>query len=229
MLNFNRNIHKDSAQQIKISDNLKKNLTYLIKKYDIDNDALAKCTGIASSTIASLRSRAGNPTILTLQALADFFNISIDHLINQDCSALDLNAQSQKDDLSKSSVLVPIIHIEQVINWPFAIDKKLNSNFFVNTNNDINNLCFALRLNSEVLMPFYQKNTVFIVDPNKEPVDGNIVVVALDEGNKVTFRQLFIDAQDYYFKPINHEFGGMQLASDFKIYGVVVRALQNFQ
>jgi SOS-response transcriptional repressor LexA len=228
VLNCKQNaIAAEQLQKANITNNLKQNLSYLIKKYQIDNETLAKCTGVAQSTIASLRSRTSNPTVLTLQALADFFNVTIDQLITQNGASLDNISQQP----SNNTVWIPIIDIVKVADWPFIINTNQNENpdLFVNTRNDIHNLCFAVKLNSEVLMPFYQKNTIFIIDPNQEPKDSNIVLVDLECQNKITFRQLFIDATDYYFKPINPEFSGMQMGNNFKIYGVVIRALQNFQ
>lgn len=85
------------SYKLDINNNLKNNLRYLIKKYKIDNETLAKCTGLSLATIASLRTRSNNPTVLTLQPLADFFNLTIDQLINHDCSELeDTNSKIQK-------------------------------------------------------------------------------------------------------------------------------------
>lgn len=230
-LSKNYNNNKDS-----LVNYLKSNLSYLIKKYNIDNEVLSKCTGIASSTIASLRSRPGNPTILTLHALADFFNVTVDQLISQDCSLLDEvgNSAGGGDDIN-NIIRVPVIDICDAMKWPFDVQKlypdepdaddcKLR---YITTNNDINNLCYAVKLDSEVLKPYYMKNTMFIIDPDKQPLDGNIVLIDLHNTNNLTFRRVFIDSGDYYFKPVNPEFGSMQTYDKCKIYGVVIRALQD--
>lgn len=81
-----------------------------------------------------------------------------------------------------------------------------------------------MRLESEVLMPYYQKNTVFIIDPHKDVVDSNLVVVSLG-GQKPTYRQVFIDADTFYFKPVNPGFGSMQTYSEYKIHGIIIRAI----
>lgn len=223
--NLNNLVDDTFSQKFNIANNLKNNLSYLIKKYNIDNETLAKCTGLANSTIASLRSRAGNPTILTLKPLADFFGVTLDQLINQDCSLLESVDENSKLN-QNINIAIPIIDISRVAEWPFYIDFNIQDNpeLYINTTNNINNMCFAVTLDSEVLAPYYKKNTVFIIDPYKSITDSNIVIVSIDNKSP-TFRQVFIDGGVNYFKPINPDFGKMQLSQNYTVYGVVIRAV----
>ena len=129
-------------------------MAFLLKKYHLDNETLAKCTGVAAATIASLRSRPTNPTIATLQTLADYFNLTIDQLISQDLS-LDI----QEGINNKISLNIPIIDLSMVEQWPFdwqCNHKQINC---VTTGSGVSNLCCAIALLTEVLLPYYQKNT----------------------------------------------------------------------
>ncbi|MBP9722784.1 MAG: helix-turn-helix domain-containing protein [Gammaproteobacteria bacterium] len=210
--------YNDKQDKLSLIDNLQKNLKYLIKKYNLDNESLAKCTGLASSTIASLRTRATNPTILTLQPLADFFNITIDQLISQDYTS----QEQQNSNINNQAVInIPLININMVPEWPTG---NVNILDYITTSGKINSRCFALRLDSEVLMPNYQKNTVLIIDPYKTAEDSNIVILSI-ENKQLTYRQVFIDGMVLYFKPVNTEFGSLEVISNYKIYGVVVRAI----
>lgn len=214
---------KNNKKQ-ELDNNLRLNLAYLIKKYKIDNEILAKCTGLSSATIASLRSRATNPTISTLQPLVEFFNITIDELINQDCQQLDAN-RSEEANLSTraKNISIPIISLDRVKDWPYQVTKSPEVQY-INTKNDINNNCYALKLDGNVLLPQYKKNTLFIVDPDLEVNDSNLVVVSLNK-TPATFRQVFIDSYKYYFKPINPDFGGMEFVENYSVHGVVIRAI----
>lgn len=225
------------SNNMDIRSNIQSNLQYLIKKYNIDNDILAQCTGVSVSTIASLRSRATNPTILTLYPIAEFFNISIDQLINEDCSfkypnnIVDLNKSKNINlvvlDLNKIDISNQSGNIGSINNLEYT--NKNNDNLeSVNTTADINPNCYAVKLDSEVLKPNYNKNTILIIDPELKPQDGNIVLVSLTKNTaKPTFRQVFVDSNTLYFRTINTEFGGMQAYNTYKIHGVVVRAVYN--
>ncbi len=214
------NNKKDISYKDDINNNLKNNLKYLIKKYNIDNETLAKCTGLSLATIASLRTRSNNPTVLTLQMLADFFNLTIDELINHDCSQFDtINSAIKKN------IVVPIINLDMVSQWPINADRILSeSNDVVTTTGNVSNFCYALRIDNEVLMPQYRKNTILIVDPNKKVADSNLVIVSFN-CQKPTYRQVFIDADTLYFKPLNPDFGSMQYYKEYKVHGVIVRAI----
>lgn len=216
------------ASKENINNNLKKNLAYLIKKYKIDNEILSKCTGLSTATIASLRSRNTNPTIMTLQPIAEFFNLSIDEIINHDCENISNQESTTYVQEIAQTISVPIIDIDTVQDWPYTIKletaKPGDKTQFVNTENNISTISFALKLDSETLMPYYKKNTVFIIDPDKQSVDGNIVVVSLDKA-RPTYRQVYYDAGDCYFKPVNPEFGGMYHTRNYQIHGVIVRAI----
>lgn len=208
---------KNNSSNYIFQNYLKTNLAFLIKKYNFDNESLAKCTGLATATIASLRTRATNPTIATLQPLAEIFGISIDQLISQDCR---IDIEQKTFDSSISILSVPIIDLKNVPTWPH----KFTAEQYIVTNNNISNACYAIQLSTEILAPMYQKHTVLILDSERVPEDSNIVLLSLNN-SELTFRQVFIDAGQFYFKPINQQFGGLQMVQEYKIYGVVVRAI----
>lgn len=59
-------------------------LLQLIEKYEIDQAEIAEGTGITQATISRILSgHIKNPMIETVQALADFFNVSLDYMIGR--------------------------------------------------------------------------------------------------------------------------------------------------
>lgn len=220
----NKSEYSNPSNSSNLSNQLQKNLKFLIKKYNLDNDSLAKITGLTSYTIASLRARSTNPTLLTLKPLAEFFNLTIDQLVYDNCEIID--ESNKNNNLNLDNINIPIININDLNSRVVNIYNNENNNVidYIVTSGNINNNSYALRLDSEVLMPSYQKNTVLIVDPSKVPQDSNIVVISIDN-NQPTYRQVFIDSGEFYFKPINPDFGGMAIIKNYKIYGVVIRAI----
>ena len=67
-------------------ENLTNNLRHLMQRCNIDSTELSKSTGIALTTINGLKRGGGNPTLSTLQTIADFFNVSISQLTENNIS-----------------------------------------------------------------------------------------------------------------------------------------------
>ena len=59
---------------------LSSNLCWLMKNKSLDSSFLSEKTGIAVTTINSLKRGVGNPTYSTLVSLSEFFNITISQL-----------------------------------------------------------------------------------------------------------------------------------------------------
>lgn len=69
--------------------NLTSNLTYLMKEKNINRTELAKEIGIAPSTINSWYNRScENISLQTLLKLSEYFNISIEDLVNGNYNSL---------------------------------------------------------------------------------------------------------------------------------------------
>ena len=149
-----------------------------------------------------------------------FFDVTIDEMINSDCSSL----RKSKTQLT-NLIYLPFVSLANTDNWPKldSTDKQIA------TENNVGAHCYAIELDNEVLTPKYDKGTIFIIDPLAGANDSDIVIVKLAHQHSPLFRQIFIDGDNQYFSAINPKFGGMQEFNEYKINGVVVRAIRNLR
>ena len=53
------------------------------------------------------------------------------------------------------------------------------------------------------MYPRFQPGTIFILDTELTPTDGDLVLVNLRENNELTLRELSIDPPDWQLHPVN--------------------------
>lgn len=69
---------------------------------------------------------------------------------------------------------------------------------------------------------------LILVDPDREPMNGSLVVAKLDDSQEVTFKKLVIDAGQKYLKPLNPDYKTIQINGNCRIVGVVTEAKIKF-
>ena len=80
---------------------------------------------------------------------------------------------------------------------------------------------YALRVIGDSMEPEFPDGCVIIVDPGGVARDGAYVVV--DFAGDVFFRQLVIDGERRFLKPVNAKYGGFELTGEYNVRGVVVQ------
>jgi DNA polymerase V len=80
---------------------------------------------------------------------------------------------------------------------------------------------YALRVVGDSMEPEFADGCVVIVDPGHAPRDGSYVVV--EYAGDVFFRQLVIDGERRFLKPLNPKYGGFELTPPYAIRGGVVQ------
>ena len=195
---------------------LSSNLTYLLTQHSLDIKNLSIETGVPAATLARLRRDGSNPTLSSIEPLLDFFRVDMDAFLYEDMS--DPNYQDRK----KMGDLVPIsVYTLEEIPSGRENAKVLK---FIGAAGITGENVFGISINSDALAPAFQSNSIIIIDPNMKPVEGDYVLCCLGSGEEApVFRQIFIDGNDYYFKPVNPGFGEMRHYELYKILGVVIR------
>lgn len=189
--------HSDNPRQC-----LAVNLRTLMRHHGIGINRLAQDLSLPIMTIRRLISgETEDPRIHTLKLFADYFEVSIDTLIHQclDCRSQTLKTKPQH---------VPILDWEMVerardirtldlTDWERwqAISRKLD--------NKLGDHTFALE-SRPAMYPRYPKNTLFIIDPDVEPIDGDTVLVRLDNG-EIVLRELLIDSTQKQLRSLDTE------------------------
>lgn len=202
---------------------LSSNLTYLLGQHALDIKNLSIETGVPPATLARLRREGNNPTLSSIEPLLDFFRIDMDAFLYQDMSSPEYQNRKQMGEL----VHIPVYSLEDI-----ASDRK-NAKVlkFIGAAGITGENVFGISINSDALAPAFQSNSIVIIDPNIKPVEGDYVLCFLGNSTEETpvFRQIFIDGNDYYFKPINPGFGDMKHYESYKILGVIIKSIESYR
>ncbi len=195
------------------------NLRRLMHQKNIDTSDICKLTGIAVTTINSLKKGAGNPTLSTLQVLAEFFGVSIGQLTEGEINLDSINTRSAYE--------VPLLEFNNAADF-LNKSYKPNKSIMVQLDQQNKNNCFAIKLSNNSLAPIFEKGTIFIVSPGLLVKDGDIVLVQFNQ-HLPCFRRVFIEDETFFFSPLSEIIGKDVIKSkNFTIHGVVIKAIQNF-
>ncbi len=151
------------------------------------------------SPIAALmkNGETSDPRISTLKSISDYFNVSIDALIEP-------NTMAPNEFINQSKlVFLPVFDWESAKNkdkldltqWQTWIPVTIGKNEKISPN--------AFALDSRPSMyPRFLPGTIFILDPDLTPMDGDLVLVNLRDNNELTLRELSIDPPDWRLHPV---------------------------
>lgn len=198
---------------------LGKNITFLMGKAGIDAQTLSNNTGIGVATINNLKRGTGNPTISTLSAVADYFNVSAGALMETDLSG---------PSSSENVKLLPLINfndLEMFINNRTTYQ----STYAVEVENHDDESLFAVEITSNSLFPEIESGTVCIVSGNEKCCDGDIVLLKI-RGSYLCFRRVFIAPAGFRFSNISLE-SNIQITEydDYDIVGVVMKKINKLR
>ncbi len=80
---------------------------------------------------------------------------------------------------------------------------------------------YALRVLGDSMAPEFADGCIVIVDPGHVPHDGSYVIVEF--AGDIFFRQLVIDGERRFLKPLNPRYGSFELVPPYTIRGGVVQ------
>ena len=168
---------------------------------------LARLTNIPQPTLHHILSGATkNPRKKSLEALADFFSISVKQLIGEE-PLPNIIPDIVKENLHIRAI--PIIQWDMLMHWPpddvknlhlkeILLDKKVADN------------AFALVVQDSLMEPMFPQDALLIFDSGKSPMDRDFVVAHDSRDNSILFNRLFIDNHQTYIKQ-NLTDGNVQL------------------
>ncbi|MBA3537310.1 MAG: LexA family transcriptional regulator [Tatlockia sp.] len=202
---------------------LGKNLNYLLSQHSLDIKNLALATGIPVPTIARMKKTDSNPTLSSIEPLLEFFRIDMDSFLYCDLS----DKQFQNAKTAGELVHLPLFSLQEIaLGRENAKVSKIIAAAGITGDN-----VFAISINSDILAPAFQSNSIIIIDPDLKPIEADYVLCFLEdleEGTPV-FRQIFIDGKNYYFKSINLGFSEMKHYEKYKILGVIIKSIESYR
>ncbi len=179
---------------MKISETLSR----LIKEHGLNTLELSRRTGIGQPVIYRIMSgETDNPKIATVCALADYFKLTVNQLIGETPLPGDT-----KKTTSKEPAGIPFIDWEDVDNWPLS-KAKLNKAERIDSEIGYNPNLYALKMHDDSMDPLFSKNTILIIDASKQSKDRSYMIIKHKDQKKAVFRQVLIDDDFQYLKPLN--------------------------
>lgn len=202
-------------------------LNRVLTKHGISESELSRQIGAPRATINRLVSgRTPDPRASTLQAIADFFNISVDQLLGKQ----PLYSNFNQDIIATTNKSLPIIDWEEAKNWESLIKQLKSDNSFswVAGDQSMENGLFALKLSGEAMWPQFQEGTILFVDPKKQIKNKDFVVSYVKKNDEIVLRQLTLEGKYRFLKAINPIFPIIQMGNQDEIIGVVVQARNSY-
>ena len=201
---------------------ISRNLTMLIRLKKTSEARVAQDLNIPTMTIRRLLSgETTDPRISTLKTIASYFNISMDALVGSE------QLMPQAINQPSKPIFIPVFDWDNVNNKE-TIDLNQWKNWIpVSVRNDtqISNKAFALESRPSMYPPF-QPGTIFLLDPELKPSDGDLVLVHLFVNSEVTLRILSIDPPDWHLRSVSQHSNVLNFSQDeHKIIAVVFLTL----
>jgi SOS-response transcriptional repressor LexA len=215
-----------SKENIKADTCLAKILALLMQKADISTYDLSRHTGIPQPTINRLRTDSScNPTVTTLLPIANFFKITINQLLGIDEIQSDLFGTINPNQVKYKKI--PVIPLDSVATN--LAEQLLDHYQLISTSADVGADAFAIIAKGSLITPQFPENSYLIFDRYIEPADRDYVITVLEGHTKPVMRQLIIDGNDHYLKPLNLELGEIAIHPSQFYLAVLVQALFNYR
>lgn len=199
---------QDSSQNSVLIDNIRN----LIHDRNIREVELSRQTNIPPATLHKiLTGKTTDPRISTLQAIANYFGVTIDELYSG--PQRKANVQS-----------IPIISWQECLSASSFIDTLTPANWgqwltIENTEDDIYGLS-----SQPCMEPRFPRGTILIIDSKIKAEDGDLVIVAYPGTEKATLREYSSDGPHQSLLSIKPNRPQEPLTEDTKIIGVVVES-----
>jgi SOS-response transcriptional repressor LexA len=179
-------------------------LKKLLFRKDIRAADLARNINIPAPTIHRLiTGKSTRPYLSSLQPIADYFSLNVQQLLGEEALPAEYTETNEEGNnlprINKIKYL-PIIPWEQI----FSVDKIQYKSFkqtpFIGS---ISEQSFATTMPDSSMEPIFPQGSILIFDPQKTPKDRSYVLVQISDSQLPTFRQLLIDLEYKYLKPLN--------------------------
>lgn len=203
-------------------------LKMLLKEHRLSESELARRTGIGQPVIHRMASgETDNPKVATLIPIAQYFSLTINQLMGVDPLPKD-RVPGTYNPIAQTWNKLPLVTWEELVEWP-TITRRTTQDLRISTDADVSDQAFAVIVKDSTMLPRFAEGTLLIIDPEVQPEDKDFVVVMLKGQKHPTFKQLLIDGDDSYLKPLNPDFNTVQMDKESKLVGVMVQARMDFK
>jgi len=136
-------------------------------------------------------------------------------------------ARSQLRPLAEPRGRVPLISWVTAGQWREVVDnfQPGDAEQWVETTKRVGAAAFALRVRGDSMEPRCPDGATIIVDPERDAVNGSLVVVRLQDDAEATFKRLVIEGGRRFLAPLNPRYPVIEITGPAVICGVVRQVL----
>lgn len=187
----------------------------LMRTHNVHVSQLAREVNVAQPTMHRLlKGKTDDIKLSTLIAIADFFSVTIGELIkNEFITTISPTSMQGRN--------VPVLTWKEVVSHS---NIALGQREYVCTSANYSEETFALRAKTS-FEPLFNKDTLFIVDPKVEPMDGDYVVVFYPGSAETTMRLLVLDGPVSELKQISLAARPELMVDGIVIIGTVLQSM----
>ncbi|MDC9594415.1 helix-turn-helix domain-containing protein [Xenorhabdus sp. IM139775] len=209
-----------NAEADVLLSNIAQNIDFLMKKNNMDSQALSKLTGLGIATVNSLRRGVGNPTISTISSIADVFGVNVGEITDNK-----LSESNENEEIISS---VPLIRYDELDGY--VSGKIVNTNLYkLSIQEDHENSLFAVEFSNNLLSPYFDSKTIAIVSKAENFCDSDVVLVKIKDA-PICFRQVFVGESGIYFSILGIENERKAaLTKNYTIIGVVIKSIKRLK
>lgn len=213
---------------------IRENIIKLRKIWNVTQDELGEIAGVTRGAVSQWEGGFSEPRMGAIQRMADYFNIRKSNIIEE--GGMDLidpvtkkQRPTELDHVAYSvvgSVEVPIlgkVHAGELMEHDEVEDTTRIPDFVAAQSPNV----FVVHSEGDCMDKDFSVNDDLVVNPDKEPTNGSVVIAFLD-GAEYIVRRLFRTAQTLILSPNSHnpEYKDIVITADsdttVEIGGVVI-------
>jgi len=213
MSNLQKFKHQQPSEDILIT-----NVQKLMRERKLNEAELSRRTEIPKPTLHKILSgKTADPRISTIKILADFFEVTLDDLYQE-------NLSFAHKPLPQG-ISIPIISWSDSLNAKTVINELTPSNWqqWIIVDGTEDQFLYGLT-SKPCFEPYFPRGTILVVDSKQKANDGDLVVVHYPNTNEATLRELSIDGPNRLLMPLNDTYAPDKLDDSIKILGMVVQS-----
>lgn len=194
-----------------------------MNKANISESDLARALNLPYNTIHRLlNGDTTDPRISTLKLIASYFKVSLDYLFASN------NSYTQGESVIKK---VPIVTWEQISETLLINNRSWNDwlPITIVSTEEISKNAYAVESRPS-MQPRFPVGTFFIIEPDCNPVDGDLVLIKIKQNKAISLRELVIDPPTTQLLPIVENSEIISFSNELhEIVGVVVLSMHYFR
>lgn len=194
---------------------------------------LGRALGVTPQSVQAWESGRNTPRPKRLQEIAAALGVSTAYLMGEDSLAPITNIEPGPDIKG----LVPLISWVQAGSWCEVEDLYAvgDAEEWMPCPTSHGPRTYALRVRGESMFNpnerrSFRQGDIIYVDPDKQPENGSMVIVKLDDSQEATFKQLVIEGGERYLKALNPNWPDqiIRINGNATICGVVIGKYEVF-